>query len=63
MNGGVRQEAEKVYQNLKRDPDKIAHYIVERCGDFIFDDEREAFIAEFLRAAMSVKWDGEINGL
>jgi len=45
------QEAEKVYRNLHDDHAKVAHYVVERCGDFIFYHEREAFIKHFLRAA------------
>lgn len=46
-----KEEAEKVYHNLHADHAAIAHYIVERCGDFVYDREREEFIAEFLLAA------------
>jgi hypothetical protein len=46
-----REEAQTVYRNLKGDHKQIAHYVVERCGDFIYDCEREAFIAEFLLAS------------
>jgi len=44
-------EAEKVYRNLNGDCQKIAHYIIARCGQFVYDLEREAFIAEFLKAS------------
>jgi hypothetical protein len=46
-----RDEAEKVRLNLKGDADEIAAYIVERCGDFVYDRERVAYIAEHLKAA------------
>lgn len=52
-----QEEAEKVYRNLKGDHVAIAHYIVERCGDFIYDREREAFIAEFLRASQQMRYE------
>lgn len=47
----TQEEATKVYANLQGDADQIAHYLVARCGEFIYDRERAAFIAEFLRAA------------
>jgi hypothetical protein len=45
------EEAQRVFNNLNGDTQKIAEYIVNRCGDFIFDDERANFIAAFLVAA------------
>lgn len=50
-----REEAQKVVRNLRGDWFQIAHYIVERCGEFTYDYERESFIAEFLKAAEEAK--------
>ena len=44
-------EASAVTRNLGGDSVRISKYIVNRCGDFTFDDERTLFIASFLRAA------------
>jgi hypothetical protein len=44
-------EPEKVWRNLNGDVAGIAKYIVARCGDFVYDRERAAFIAEFLAVA------------
>ena len=41
-------EAQLVWRNLKADPEKIAHYVMGRCGEFTYDHEREEFIAAFL---------------
>ena len=49
------QEAELVWRNLGGDTEQIAAYIVNRCGDFIYDKERARFIAAFLRAIERVR--------
>lgn len=46
-----REEAEKVYRNLKGNHKKVAGYLIERCGHFNYDHQRSALIAEFLRAS------------
>lgn len=55
MTDGTRDwqpdaEAEKVTANLKGDAVQIAAYLIQRCGDFIYDRERATLIAAFLRA-------------
>lgn len=46
-----RQEAQKVYRNVKADHHAVARYVVQECGRFITDTERIDYIAEFLLAA------------
>lgn len=46
-----QHEADTVWRNLHSDANQVADYLVARCGDFMYDHERAALIAAFLRAA------------
>jgi hypothetical protein len=50
-------EAQHAIRNVKRDWQQVADYLVNRCGDFTFDEERAAFIGAFLKAAAASEGD------
>ena len=61
MTMSHQTEAATVYRNLHGDHSKIANYVVERCGDFIFDSERAQFIAAFLRASADAHTEDDVS--
>lgn len=46
-------EAAKVIRNVHRDPGAIASYIMQRCSDFTYDQQREQFIESFVEALLT----------
>ena len=45
--GGYQEEAVKVCRNLDSHPRQMADYVIERCGEFMYDWERALLIAAF----------------